>query len=54
MLRQAEVIVGAQIQHRLAVRHPDGGALRRHDNALVFERAGLLNLLQLLLQVRLQ
>ena len=40
MLREAEVIVRAKVQDRLAVGHTDGGALRRHDDALVFEGAG--------------
>ena len=47
MLRQAQVIVGAQVEHRLAVGHADGGALRRDDDALALVRAGGANARQL-------
>ena len=47
MLRQAQVIVGAQVEHRFAVGHADGGALRRDDDALALVRAGGTNARQL-------
>ena len=44
MLRKTKIVVGAKIQHRLAVGHTDGGALRRDDDALVFVSAGFADL----------
>ena len=36
---EAEVVVGAEVQHLFAVRHLDGGLLRRDDDALGLEEA---------------
>ena len=51
MLRQAQIVVGAQVQHRLAVGHANGRALRRDDDALVLVRAGRANAGQLRFQM---
>src|SRR5262245_48163506 len=50
MLREAKVIVRAQVQHRLAVRDTDGSALRGHDHPLVLIRARLADGGQLVLE----
>src|SRR5205823_4362384 len=47
MLRQAEVIIGAHIENRLAISHPDVGILGRGNNALAFESAGGANFFDL-------
>ena len=47
MLRQPQVIVGAQVEHRLAVGHADGGALGRDDDAFALVCAGGANTRQL-------
>ena len=47
VIGQPEVIVGAQIQHRLLIEHADAGLLRRGDNPLALEEAGVADLLEL-------
>ena len=51
MLRQAEIIVGAKIQHRLAVGHADGRALRRDDDAFPLVSAGSVDCVKLRLKM---
>ena len=48
MIGQAEVVVGAEIQHRLLIEHADPGVLRRGDNPLALEEAGVADLLELI------
>jgi hypothetical protein len=51
MLRQPEVIVRAKVQHRLAVAHADGRALRCDDDAFVLVSARRADFSQLGLQM---
>ena len=50
MIGQAEVVVGAEVEHRLAARHADAGLLRRGEHALALVQPGGANLRQLLLR----
>src|SRR5437870_11662215 len=47
MLRQAEIIIGAEIEDRFAVGHADHCALACSDHALAFISAGRTNFLEL-------
>ena len=47
VLGQTEVVVGAQVQHRLAVTHPDVRVLRTGDDPLPLVSAGGPDLLKL-------
>jgi len=48
MLSEAEIIVRAQIEHRLAIGDADRRALRRHDHAFVLVSAGSADVRELL------
>ena len=50
VVREAEVVVGAEIQHFLAS-HLDGSLLRSFDEAFVLVKTSLLDVFQFLLEM---
>ena len=51
MIGQAEVIIGAEVQHRLPAEDANAGVLRRGDDPLTLEEAGVADLLKLIGQI---
>src|SRR5262249_43825093 len=51
VVRQTEVIIGAEIQHRAVIAHADLRPLRRRDDTLGFVEAGGLDFSELLVKV---
>ena len=51
--REAEVIIGAHVQHRRIAPHAHARGLRRVDDALAFVQTGRADFVQLGLQLRL-